>query len=52
MDYFIKWTHVLPFKEIYIIKKLDLIWQDRIIRNKKYFEEIINDRNKLFILIY
>ena len=52
VDYFIKWTHVLSFRKIYIIKKFDLIWQDRMVRNKKYFKKIISDRNKFFISIY
>ena len=48
VDRFTKWTHLLPFKESYNAKQLDMAWQDRIARLKGEPGEIISDRDKLF----
>ena len=52
VDRHTKWMHILLFKEMYMAKDFENIWQDRLIQIKKEPMNIINDKNKLFVSFY
>ena len=52
IDKHTKWMHILLFKETYIIKNFENIWQDKLVWIKEKLMNIINDRDKLFISFY
>ena len=52
VDRLTKYSHIVPFKEEYIVEQLEYIVLDRLIRYHELLKGIINDRNKLFISNY
>ena len=52
VDKLIKYIHFILFIEMYNIEQLRHFYIDKIIRYQKILKNIINDRNKLFILMY
>ena len=52
IDRFIKYAHLISFKEKYTTKQLNFIMLNYLVRYHEIFTKIINDRDKFFISNY
>jgi hypothetical protein len=50
MDRLIKYTYIMPYLKVSIVEDLAYVFLRVIVANYSAPEEIISDRNKLFIL--
>jgi len=52
VDRLTKYSHLIPFKEIYNTEKMGQILLDKLIRYHGILAVVISDRDKLFTLAY